>query len=293
MLLATSLVLASACLHALWNVLLKRARDLHAASLGILALSVLITWAMVPWTRGPLIPGRAALAWTLGAGIGEGCYFVLLACALEAAPLGWSYAWMRGVGMLLVWPVSVLLLGEPLRTLAALSVGVVCLGLALLGRAPARGQGSRSFLWAAAAGVAIAGFTLCYKAALVHGAHPVMLYATAMLVALPIQTGIRIRRLGWRAGLVLPETWRAVPPRSCQPGLVLCAGILCAASFLLYLEALDLAGAGAMATLRNTSIVFAVLLSRAFGVLAERPTCRQWAGAALVTAGAVGLAWGR
>jgi drug/metabolite transporter (DMT)-like permease len=47
-------------------------------------------------------------------------------------------------------------------------------------------------------------------------------------------------------------------------------------------------GAGAMATLRNTSIVFAVLLSR---ILGERPTPRQWLGAALVSAGAMGLAW--
>jgi len=34
--------------------------------------------------------------------------------------------------------------------------------------------------------------------------------------------------------------------------------------------------------------MFAVLFSRAIG---ERPTSRQWAGAALITAGAVGLAW--
>ena len=44
------------------------------------------------------------------------------------------------------------------------------------------------------------------------------------------------------------------------------------------------------ATLRNTSIVFAVLFSRVIG---ERPGPRQWAGAALITAGAMGLAWPR
>ena len=276
LLLAMILVLASACLHALWNAMLKRARNIQTASVGILAVSVLITAGMVPWIRGPVFPGLRPLLWAVAAGLGEGCYFVALSRALRAAPLGWSYAWMRGLGMLLVWPVSLLCLGETLRPLSAVSVAVVCLGLAVMGLVSARGQGSRAFRWAAATGVCIAGYTLCYKAALAGGAHPMGLYGLAMLVALPIQAGITYRRQRF----ALPGQWL----------LVATAGILCAASFLLYLQAMALEGAGVMATLRNTSIVFAVLFSRAIG---ERPTARQWAGAALLTAGAAGLAWPR
>jgi len=276
--LALTLVLVSAGLHALWNALLKKTRDLHTASLGILVVSLLVTCALVPWTAGPVFPNRPALLWALGAGIGEGFYFVALAVALRAAPLGWCYAWMRGVGMLLVWPVSILTLREGLGPLPALSVALVCLGLGFMGLASHPGRGTGAFLRAGATGVCIAGYTLCYKAALVHGAHPVGLYGMAMVVALPIQIGIRIRRQGFAAGTRMPDQW----------GLVLAAGVLCAASFLLYLEALALGGAGVMATLRNTSIVFAVLFSRALG---DRPGFRKWAGAALVTAGAVGLAW--
>ena len=99
----------------------------------------------------------------------------------------------------------------------------------------------------------------------------------AMLVAMPIQVGLTLRTHG-RARAILPDQW----------GLVTVAGTLCAGSFLFYLQALTLEGAGVMATLRNTSIVFAVLFSRALG---ERPSPRQWAGAALIVAGAVGLAW--
>ena len=275
--LALLLVLTSACLHALWNALLKRARNLHSASLGILAVSVLLTAGLAPWVHGPLFPQRQAWMWALAAGLGEGCYFFGLARALRAAPLGWSYAWMRGVGMLLVWPVSILCLGEALRPSSALAVAVVCMGLMVMGLVSARGQGFRAFFWAGATGVCIAGYTLCYKAALASGAHPVGLYGLAMLVAMPIQVGVTLRARG-RAGAILPDQW----------GLVAVAGALCAGSFLFYLEALTLEGAGIMATLRNTSIVFAVLFSRAIG---ERPTRRQWAGAALITAGAVGLAW--
>ena len=276
MLLPLILVLGSACLHALWNAMLKRARNLQTASLGVLAVSALATLSLVPWIAGPVFPNTSSLLWALAAGLGEGCYFVALSGALRTAPLGWSYAWMRGLGMLLVWPVSLFCMGESLRPVSAGSVAVVCLGLMVMGLVSARGQGPRAFLWAAATGVCIAGYTICYKAALTGGAHPVGLFGLAMLVALPVQIGITYRRHGF----ALPDQW----------GLVLTAGVLSAGSFLFYLQALALEGAGIMATLRNTSIVFAVLFSRAIG---ERPTARQWAGAALITAGAVGLAWPR
>ncbi|MGA2080578.1 MAG: EamA family transporter [Holophaga sp.] len=276
--LALVFVLASACLHALWNAMLKQARNLEAASVGILGVSVLVTAALLPWVRGPVFPGLAAFRWALAAGVGEGCYFVCLALALRSAPLGWSYTWMRGVGMLLVWPVSILWLGEGLHPLAAASVLVVCLGLLLMGLEAEPARGFRAVAWALATGVCIAFYTLCYKASLARGANPVGLFGTSMLVALPVQAAIRVRRRDFWSGLRSSGQW----------GRVVAAGILCFASFVLYLEALQLQGAGLMATLRNTSIVFAVVFSTLIG---ERPTLRQWAGAALVAVGAVGLAW--
>jgi drug/metabolite transporter (DMT)-like permease len=276
---ALFLVLASACLHALWNALLKRARNIQTASVGILAVSVLITAGMMPWIRGPIFPTRTALLWALGAGLGEGCYFMTLSRALRSAPLGWSYAWMRGVGMLLVWPVSILAMGEAFHPVSAAAVAVVGLGLALMGLGSSRGRGLGAFFWAGSTGVFIAGYTLCYKCAMAGGAHPVGLYGVAMLVALPVQVGLIAGNQSLKAA-ILPSQW----------GLVLAAGVLCAGSFLFYLQALALEGAGIMATLRNTSIVFAVLFSRLIG---ERPGSRQWTGAALITAGAVGLAWPR
>ena len=286
---ALILVLASACLHALWNALLKRARDLPSTALGILGVTVVVTGGLLPFIPGPAFPGPGSLRWALAAGVGEGFYFVSLTLALRSSPLGWSYAWMRGLGMLLVWPVSLAFLGETLRPLAGLSVTVVCLGLVCLGLIAGTGRHAlagkagptrslRPVAWACAAGVCIAGYTLCYKASLGAGANPVGLYFVAMVVALPVQAALRFRRDGHQACLRLPDQW----------GLVLVGGILCAASFLSYLQALSLQGAGLMATLRNTSIVFAVLFSTLIG---ERPTLRQWTGAALVTAGAVGLAW--
>ena len=276
--LALSLVLASAVLHAAWNALLKKASNPEAVATGILAVSLGVTACAAPFMPGPAFPGVRALAWGLGAGVFEGLYFLTLAGALTRAPLGWSYTWMRGGSLLLVWPLSLLLLHEPLRAHAVPAVLVVCAGLALMGLVPAGAARRGSLAWAAAVGAAIAGYTLCYKVSLAHGAHPMALYAVSMAVSLPIQLVVRRRREGGAARALLPTQW----------ALTFGAGFLCTASFLLYLQALSLGGAGAMATLRNTSVVFAVVFSWTLG---ERPTARQWAGACLVAAGAAGVAW--
>ena len=274
-----TLVLLSAFLHAFWNALLKRAADPEAVSTGIMAVALLAAGSATAFLPGPAFPDRPALVWGLAAGCFEGLYFLTLARALGGASLGWSYTWMRGGSILLVWPVSLLFLGEAIRPFPALAVLVVCLGLAFMGFTPRSGD-RRSLAWAATVGSAIAGYTLCYKLSLGHGAMPVPLFALSMAVSLPIQVAVRILR----------GTFHRTSGRAHPWGLMLAAGLLSTASFTLYLKALTLGGAGVMATLRNTSVVFAVLFSWALG---ERPSPRQWAGALLVAAGAVGLAWPR
>ena len=272
------LVLLSAFLHAFWNALLKKAVNLEAAAIGILVVSLVSTGAAALFQRGPSFPDAQALLWGLGGGVFEGLYFLTLAQALRRAPLGWSYTWMRGGSLLLVWPVSLLCLGEGASALALACVLAVCGGLALMGvAAGGSGPGRHGLRWAGAVAVAIAGYTLCYKASLAHGARPIPLYATSMAVSLPFLVTAKLIHRGFTREAFLPSQW----------GLVLAAGLLCTGSFLLYLEALALGGAGVMATLRNTSVVFAVLFSWALG---ERPTPRQWAGACLVSLGAAGLA---
>jgi drug/metabolite transporter (DMT)-like permease len=69
---------------------------------------------------------------------------------------------------------------------------------------------------------------------------------------------------------------------------MLATGTLCTLSFALLLTALARGGAGAVLTLRNTSIAFALVLAVLQG---ERPGRRQSFGAVLVMAGAMLLGW--
>ena len=275
---ALLLAFASAIIHALWNVMLKRNRDLDSASAGVFAVSMLLTAAAIPFVPGKAFPGAQAVIWGLAAGVCEGCYFVGLVRTLERAPLGWSYSWMRGGSIAILWPVSMLFMAEPFHWTSLVCVIVVCTGLALLGSSSGRKRNRGALPWALVTGVFIAGYILFYKLSLAHGAHPLALYSLSMAVGLPIQTLVRIRRRGLAAFRILPE----------EPGLVLVAGFLCALGFSLFLVALSMTGAAAVTTIRNSSVAFTVIFSLALG---ERPGVRQWIGVVLVTVGAMGLGW--
>jgi len=270
-------LLASALLHASWNALLKRERDPETAVAGVLAAALAFAAVAAALDPAHAFPTRAGLAWTLGAGLFEGVYFFTLAGALARASYGAVYAIARGGALLVVWPASVLLLGEaaPGRTLA----GAAAVGLGVSLVAASGGRASRAGVaLAAACAASIAGYHLLYARALAEGAAPAPVFALALAVALPfVLVPARARVLsrpgGARAGTVLRWTF---------------AGALCTASFLLFLHGLASSGAGVALTLRNTAVVFAQLLALAIGERVPRP---QAAGAILVAAGAAAVAW--
>jgi drug/metabolite transporter (DMT)-like permease len=208
----------------------------------------------------------------------EGGYFMTLALALREAPLGVAYPVSRGGALALVWPASVLWLGERLTAPAAAGAAVVLLGLILVGRKQGGRASLRGVAWSVACAAFIAGYHLAYKRSLSTGAEPGAVFATALLVALPV-TVARLGRQGPSRALI---AWRA------GPLVVGAAGVLCAASFLVFLVALARGGAGAAITLRNTSVLFALLLAWAIG---ERPRGRQIAGTLAVAVGAVLIGW--
>jgi drug/metabolite transporter (DMT)-like permease len=273
---ALGLTLASAVLHAAWNALLKRSRNMDAASVVVFATALLVTALLAIVWPGPAFPKAAALGWALAAGIGEGGYFIGLVGSLERAPLGWSYTWMRGGALLAAWPVG-LLMGERIDGLALIAVVGMLVGLALLGLRSGEKGGGRALPFVLGAAVSITWFNACYKLALGAGASPPALFATSMAVGLPLQALHRRMRRGTWTG---PVEW--------HPGLA--AGLICTVAFLCYLVALRTSSSAAVLTLRNTSIVFTFLLG---WMLGERPSRRQVAGAALVSLGAVLLGWPR
>lgn len=272
-------VLASAVLHAAWNALLRSHPEKRGGSVAVLAICAVVATAVAivhaAATGAAPFPGGDGLAPTLLAGLFEGGYFACLTRALGAGALGPVYTISRGGAVLAVWPISMLALGEPVGALAIAGSVVLLAGLATAGME--RHVSRAAVGWALGTAACIAGYHLVYKVALDQGAAPAAVFAVAIAVAVPVQAiAMRVGTAGVLAAV------RAAPRRT------IAAGVLSTASFVLFLFALRAGGAGAVLTLRNTSVVFALIGARLVGDHASR---RQVIGAVLVAAGAalVGL----
>ncbi|ABF92158.1 putative membrane protein [Myxococcus xanthus DK 1622] len=272
---ALVLVLSSAFLHAAWNALLKRHPNPEVGVVSVMSVVILASGIWALGMRGPAFSSSEGLVWALWAGVCESVYLAGLARSLRQAPLGLAYTVSRGGAMLLVWPVSVLWLGEAVSSWTVSGVAMLCVGLAVMNLSRPSGAAGAGVAWAALSAVGIAGYHLSYKMALGTGAQPPALFATGLLVALPVLILERGRQQGWAA--FRREALLA-------PGLVLTAGLISALSFGLLLTALAGGGAGVVLTLRNTSIAFALVLAALQG---ERLGRRQLSGAALVAVGAL------
>ncbi len=274
-----ALVLVSAFLHAAWNALVKRSPDpgaaIHAvvAAAGVLAAAV----AVVELSLGGTITARAALLGGL-AGALEAGYFEALGRALTAGPLGPVYTISRGSAAILVWPISIVALGERLTVAAAAGSAIVLAGLAA--SSLERGTSRTAVMWAMATAGFIAGYHFAYKAALLTGSSPAAIFTISMAVAAGF--GAVLGGAGYRRGFAAAV--RAAPLAT------LGAGAIAAAAFLMFMYALHHGGAGYVFTLRNTSVLWATALAFTIG---DRPGPRQLAGAALVFAGAVLMGLGR
>src|SRR5215211_1905069 len=123
---ALALALAAAVLHAVWNLLLARARDVQAATAMTFAIAVGLyaPIAAVRWDVAaeavPYIAVSAAF---------ELAYLVLLAVAYGRAELSVVYPVARGLAPVLVLVVGVVALGAGTSALEVWGVGLVARGV--------------------------------------------------------------------------------------------------------------------------------------------------------------------
>lgn len=281
--LAFVLVVASAFLHAAWNALVRRSPDPQTAVHVVVAIAGVIAAVAGAIELGLGVHGLPPRAIWLGvaAGVLEAGYFRALGRALAIAPLPPVYTVSRGGAAILVWPASIIAMGERATGLAAAGSALVIIGLAVsseLGRGTKRAP-ARALVWAAQCACFIAGYHFAYKYALAADASPGAVFAISMVVA----TG-----LGATLGGADYRTRFAALVRA-KPLLTVGTGVVCATAFLLFMIGLAGGGAAYVFTLRNTSVLFAVLLAWAIG---DHPSRPQAIGAALVFAGAVLLGLG-
>ncbi len=265
-------VLLGAALHAAWNVGVRaggdRRRETALVVVGAAALSAL-TLPFLPLPRPAAWPYLATSA-TVHVG-----YFWLLAAAYTRGSVALAYPLMRGAAPALTAVAAWLVLGEHLPPLGWLGIGAVCGGVLLMAR------GRRTVGEAAAARMALANALVIAAYTLVDGvgvrasetplAYTMWLF---LLTTIPTLLALQYRR-GWTA-------WRTTAPECLR---ALGAGACSIGSYALALWAMTRAPVAPVAALRETAMLFGLVLARIF--LGEHPGPRRWAAAATIAAGAM------
>jgi drug/metabolite transporter (DMT)-like permease len=258
---ALLLALGAAFVHALWNVLLARARDPRAATAVALvvaevvfAIPTLVTWNVEP----------AVWPFVLVSGALQLVYFALLVAAYRVAPLSVVYPIARGTAPVLVLIFGVVVLGHETSLGQVLGVCLVAAGILLVrGLRPTVGRGAAFGLVIACT---IAVYTLVDKQGVTHaGAVPYL--ELSMLGPALVYAGT-LPRARLRAEL--------------HPATVV-AGIATFGAYCMVLLALQRASAASVAAVRETSVVITAFLASRY--LAEPVSRARLAGALLVAGG--------
>jgi len=265
------LALGAAVLHALWNLLIARARDTQAATAVALSVGVVV-FAPVPAATWRL--GADAIPFVVVSAALELLYVALLAAAYSRAELSLVYPLARGFAPVLVLAVAVLALGA--ATGAAQLAGVLVIALGVLAvRGPRRRTDGHGALFALAIAGTIAAYTLVDNSG-VDRAAALSYFELALAPAAVVYLAAVLTIRGGRA--VRAEI---------SPTTVL-AGLAAFGAYALVLLALQRAAAAPVSAVRETSVVIATAL--AAPVLHERVGRLRLAGAVLVLAGVALLA---
>jgi uncharacterized membrane protein len=264
------LALGAAGFHALWNLLLARARDPEAATAVALVVAAVAfaPVAVLTWDV-----DREAWPWIAASAGLELVYFVLLAAAYRRAEFGLVYPLARGLAPVLVLGVGIVALGTDPTPGQALGVGVIAVGVLLV--RGFHGADARGTAFAVGIAGCIAAYTLVDKEGMRH-ATPLP-YLEVVLVGPALAYAGAIAAVKGRDAL---RREVALAPAV--------AGIIMFGSFALTLAALGRAPAAPVAALRETGVVWAALLAVPF--LRERVSPGRFAGAVVVAAGIAILA---
>lgn len=279
-----AIVLLSALLHASWNALAKRSREPIAFSVLMLAVNIVAGVALLPFVDFRDVP--PAVWWLVAAtGVTHALYFLWLGMAYERGDLSVVYPISRSAPAF-VTLAAIPLLGEVPSIGGALGIAVVVVGMWLVltdGRIRLQAFQAPGTFHAYLTLAATVGYSLLDKQAMAllstvpwHGAAPraVVFYWLLCVATAP---------LFWPAGLrtLRPGALRLIARE--EGRRVLGATAVGFVSYALILQALQTAPVSYVVAVRQTSVLFAIVLGTAW--LRERPGRLRLFGAAATFAG--------
>lgn len=266
MLVATCLALASAGLHAGWNLFAKRSGDPFLALWSQFLLAAL--GSAVVLVAGGGVPA-GAWTWAFVSAGAHVPYVVALGWAYHHGDFSLAYPIARGGGALLAALGGVVVLGDELRALSLVAIAVVAAAMWLLAVGADRAQ----VLAALSVAVAIGVYTVSDSHAV--RTYDTRLYVFAGMVATGITASASAVALGRGRGLL---TMSAAQWRTAAAG-----ALMSVAAYGLVLVAVRRAPVGYVAALRESSVLLAVFVGHR--VLREAHARVRIVAAGLIVAG--------
>jgi len=272
-----ALALFAAILHATWNAFLRSGAD-RLWTITVMSLSMVIV--ALPFAFLLPLPPAAAWPWLIGSSLLQVGYCCFLVLAYRHGDLGQVYPVVRGSVPLLVTLGGYLFLSEQLPPVALIGIGLIAGGIMAL--AIGKGRASlTSLAFAVLTGLFIAAYATVdargVRVAGHAGSYAVwiyILYGSLMLLTFMAMRG------KLRIDLRAPDTWKAVG-----------GGMVSLVAYGAVVAAFALGPAGPITALRETSVIFAALIGRAF--LGEPLTPRRLIACAVVVAGAILVGYAR
>lgn len=267
-------VLAAALVHAGWNVLVKGAADKLAMTISVAIGAGLVAAVILPFLPLPAPESWPYLAVSV---LLQSVYYLLIARAYRIADMSLAYPLMRGAAPVVVALFGAAIFGEVLVGGQWLAVGLISVGVIALALGAFRQQP-----------LAIAGVIAALCNAMVIAAYTLVDARGVRLSGSPVAYALLLAVLTGVMTVIMALVGGARPRLNARMlGLGLVGGAATTLSYGVVLWAMTRAPVAPVAALRETSIVFALILSKL--VFGEKVGGRRFAAAFLVMAGVAAL----
>jgi phosphonate utilization associated putative membrane protein len=270
-------VLFGALLHAGWNALVKSSSDKDLDTALIHLIGSLLAVPLVLWTG---LPDASCWPYLAASLVIHVAYYFALAGAYRHGDLGLTYPLMRGTAPLLVALSATLWLGEHLSVGAWAGLLGICCGVLALGLSRHALRAPKALAFALSNAVIIALYTVVDALGVRASGQPAAYVATLFLL-----DGWPFALLIWaRRGRDFPRYARGRWP------IAMLGAAASLASYAIALWAMTRAPMAVVAALRETAVLFAVLLGSWF--LKEAFTTRRLLGTCTIVGGVMALRLG-
>jgi drug/metabolite transporter (DMT)-like permease len=283
---ALALVLASAVLHATWNLWTKQVgRDARTVPLfwTLSAISSVLYAPLALWiaAREGWLPSREALVWIGGSAVIHVVYFLFLIRGYRVGDLSLVYPVARGTGPLLAFVGAVFIFGESPTALSICGAVLIAAGVFTLISRPNRGAPGTlapGLAYGLATGAVVALYTLWDGWAVKHvRIPPLLFYCAGEAARVALFTPAAIARRSEVPALWGRHRWRLIGIAALSP-----------LSYILILLALRDGAVSHIAPAREISILIGAYLGG--HVLGEGERTRRLVAAAAFAAGVIALA---